>query len=446
MKLTSRMRIVYTSFVRWLTIPQSAPEMNPVNFRNVQIDAVGVGLASTASPFLQVFIRLMGASTLQVSMLTTMPAITGLLLALPLGRFLQTRKNIVPWFSAARLAVLSCYAFTGLIAFILPEKLTILGVLGIWALATIPQTVLSIAFSVVMNSVAGPAGRYELMTHRWSILGFTNAITALLAGQFLEGLPFLKVPFPLNYQLMFITLSVGGIISYYFSSRIILPDNPPIFEQVQHSIRERVKSYLDLISSEKPFVSFVGKRFVFLTGTSMVAPLFQIYYLSLGATEFWIALINIAANVTVIMGYFFWMGQTRRRGSRMVLLSTTLGVSIYPILVGLTTNVWPMAVFAAMVGIFNAGLNLVLFDELMKRVPFDYSATFVAAAQGLQYLSAIFAPLLATWISDTFGFNVALIVGGLVSLVGFGLFLQETLRKPDLAMAGAQSGSESQTK
>lgn len=446
MNLTSRMRIVYTSFIRWLTVPQSAPEMNPVNFRNVQIDAVGVGLASTASPFLQVFIRLMGASTLQVSMLTTMPAVTGLLLALPLGRFLQTRKNIVPWFSAARLAVLSCYALTGLIAFILPEKLTILGVLGIWALATVPQTVLSIAFSVVMNSVAGPAGRYELMTHRWSILGFTNAITALLAGQFLEGLPFLKIPFPLNYQLMFITLSVGGIISYYFSSRIILPDNPPIFEQAKHSIRERVKSYLDMITSEKPFVSFVSKRFVFLTGTSMVMPLFQIYYLSLGATEFWIALINIAANITVIMGYFFWMGQTRRRGSRMVLLSTTLGVSIYPILVGLTTNVWPMAFYAAMAGIFNAGLNLVLFDELMKRVPFDYSATFVAAAQGLQYLSAIFAPLLATWISDTFGFNAALIVGGLVSLVGFGLFLQETLRKPELAKDGIQSGAESQSK
>jgi MFS family permease len=201
-----------------------------------------------------------------------------------------------------------------------------------------------------------------------------------------------------------------------------------------------------MITSEKPFVSFVSKRFVFLTGTSMVAPLFQIYYLSLGATEFWIALINIAANITVIMGYFFWMGQTRRRGSRMVLLSTTLGVSIYPILVGLTTNVWPMAFYAAMAGIFNAGLNLVLFDELMKRVPFDYSATFVAAAQGLQYLSAIFAPLLATWISDTFGFSAALIVGGLVSLVGFGLFLQETLRKPELAKDGIQSGAESQSK
>ena len=443
MNFFSRIQMVYARFVRWVTVPQSGPEMNPINFRNVQIDAIGVGLASTASPYLQVFIRLMGASTLQVSMLTTMPAFTGLLLALPLGRFLQTRKNIVPWFSAARLAVLSCYTLTGLIAFILPEKLTILGVLGIWALATIPQTVLSITFNVVMNKVAGSAGRYELMTHRWSILGFTNAITALLAGQFLEGLPFLKIPFPLNYQLMFIILSVGGIISYYFSSRIILPDNPMVFDQARHSIRERVKEYLDLISSEKPFVSFVVKRFVFLAGTSMVLPLFQIYYLSLGANAFWIALINIAANITVIMGYFFWMGTTRRRGSRVVLLATTCGVALYPILVGLTSQVWPMVIFAGLAGIFNAGLNLVMFDELMKRVPPDYSATFVAAAQGLQYLSAIFAPLLSTWISDTFGFSVALILGGAVSLVGFGMFLSEKLpqARPEGTEVSAEVGA-----
>jgi len=439
MNVFSNMQIAYSRIIRWFTVPQSAPEMNRINFRNVQIDAVGVGLASTAAPFLQVFIRLLGASTLQVSLLTTMPAITGLLLAIPLGRFLQTRKNIVPWFSLARFTVLSGYALTGLIAFVLPEKLTVIGVLGIWALATVPQTVVNIAFSVVMNSVAGPAGRYELMTHRWSVLGFTNAITALLAGQFLEGLPFLKIPFPLNYQLMFITLSAGGLISYYFSSHLVLPDNPLVFDKVRHSIREQARNYLNQISSEKPFISFVVKRLVFMTGTSMVMPLFQIYYLSLGASAFWIALINIAANVTVILGYFFWMGQSRRRGSQIVLLATTFGVSIYPILVGITSHVWPMVIYAGLFGIFNAGLNLVLFDELMKTVPVDYSATFVAAAQGLQYLSAIFAPLLATWVSDQFGFSVALMLGGAVSLVGFGLFSSEFVRKLRKEKSGAES-------
>lgn len=418
-------RVIYTNIIRWFTVPQSAPEMNRMNFRNVQIDAVGVGLASTGAPFLPVFLTRLGASTLSVSMLTFMPAVTGLALAIPLGQFLQRQRNIVPWFSRARLAVLSCYALTGLIPFLLPNVASVYGVLAVWALATIPQTVLNIAFSVVMNSVAGPAGRYELMTHRWSILGLTNAATSLIAGQILD---LKQLPFPLNYQLVFIALSLGGLISFYFSSQIILRDNIQHPGGARHPLRERVTGYVHQILDEKPFVSFVAKRFVFLTGAALAAPLLPIYYVRvLHASDSWIALINIAANSTVILGYFFWTLQSRRRGSTVVLLATTFGASLFPILVGISHQVWPVVLFAGLSGVFQAGLNLVLFDELMKRVPENYSATFVAAAQALQYMSSIVAPLITTWLSNTLGFAPALILAGSVSLVGFMLFLSEML-------------------
>jgi hypothetical protein len=420
----ANLQILYLRIIRWFTEPQSTRQIIRSNFINVQIDAVGVGLASTASPFLPVLLTRLGASTFQVSMLTFMPAVTGLILAIPLGQFLQTRRNIVPWFSFARLAVLSSYALTGLIIFFLPSAASIIGILGIWALATIPQTVLNITFSVVMNLVAGPEGRYELMTHRWSILGFTNASTALLAGQFLESLPF-----PLNYQVVFIALSAGSLISFYFSSHLIIKDNPPAEKTNQRqSFREWANNYVHLVMGEKPFVSFVAKRFVFLTGTALIAPLLPIYFVNqLNASDFWIALINIAANITVILGYSLWMRETRRRGSMMVLLATTCGVSFYPILVAMTNQVWPVVIYAGLSGIFNAGLNLVFFDELMKRVPVAYSATFIAAAQGLQYMSSIVAPLLASWLADQIGIGMALVLGGVVSMVGFGLFLAEML-------------------
>src|SRR5512142_2703595 len=126
-------QILYARIIRYFTVPQSAPEMNPRNFLNVQIDAVGVGLASTAAPFLPVLLARLGASTFQVTMLTFMPALTGLLLALPLGQFLQTRRNIIPWFSLARLAVLSSYGLTGIIIIFLPQAASVFGILGIWA-------------------------------------------------------------------------------------------------------------------------------------------------------------------------------------------------------------------------------------------------------------------------------------------------------------------------
>jgi hypothetical protein len=417
----TNLQFIRTNIIKWFTVPQSAPEMNRHNFLNVQIDAIGVGLASTAAPFLPVLLTRLGATTFQVTMLTFMPAVTGLLLAIPLGQFLQTRRNIVPWFSIARLAVLSCYAFTGIVTLLVPRAVSVLGILGVWALATIPQTVVNIAFSVVMNTVAGPAGRYELMTHRWSILGLTNAATALLAGQLLDWLPF-----PRNYQAVFIALSLGGLISYYFSSHIVLPDHLQHAREKRSSFREGARQYVQQILSEKPFVSFVGKRFVFLTGSALAAPLLPIYYVrTLHASDFWIALISIASNSTVILGYFFWMRQSRRRGSQLVLIATTCGGSLYPILVGLTHQVWPVVLYAGLNGIFTAGLNLVLFDELMKTVPVEYSATFVASAQCLQYMSSIVAPLLAPWLSQQIGFSLALIISGAISLGGFGLFLLE---------------------
>lgn len=419
--LRNEFRRFSTFFYRWFNIPQNAPEMDRTNFRNVQIDAVGVGLASTAAPFLPVLLTRLGASTFQISMLTFMPAMTGLVLALPLGQFMQSRKNIVPWFSFARLAVLSSYGFTGLIVLFLPQAHAIFGILGLWALVTIPQTILSITFSVVMNQVAGSSGRYELMTHRWSLLGLTNAISTLIAGKFLESLPF-----PLNYQFVFITLSIGGLVSYYFSSRIVIPDNQVHMTDTRRPWHKRLKAYLKQIYDEKPFVSFVSKRFIFLTGTALAAPLLPIYYVrNLGASDYWIALINIASSSTVIIGYFLWMNQSRRRGSRRVLLLTTFGASLFPIFVGVIHQVWPVVIFAAMFGIFQAGLNLIFFDELLKRVPVAYSATFVAVAQSLQYMSMIAAPLLAPWISGLIGVGPALVIAGGFNLFGCILFFIE---------------------
>jgi hypothetical protein len=100
---------------------ETIEKQNRINFRNVQIDAIGVGLASAASPFLPVFLTHLNATSFQVGMLTSMPALTGLLLSIPLGRFLQKQSNIVKWFSIARLAVIACFALTGIITFFIPE-------------------------------------------------------------------------------------------------------------------------------------------------------------------------------------------------------------------------------------------------------------------------------------------------------------------------------------
>lgn len=388
------------------------------NFRNVQVDAIGIGLASAAAPFLPVFLTRLEATNFQVGLLTSMPAFTGLILAIFIGNFLQRQRNIVPWFSVSRLMVVSSYALTGLAPFLVPREYTVVTVLAIWALATIPQTMVAVAFSVVMNAVAGPERRYELMSRRWSILGLTAAITVAMAGQVLD-----RIHFPVNYQLVFMALSLGGLISYYFSSHIQLPDVEQPVPVNGLPWRQRFRNYTSLILSEKPFVSFTLKRFVYLTGSALATPLFPLYYVrEVHANNAWIGVISTAQTAVLLVGYYLWTRQSRLRGSRYVLLRTSFSLALYPAFTAMTQRVELIALYAGLAGIFQAGIDLVFFDELMKTVPSRYSATFVSLAQSLQYLSAVAAPLIGSLLADQIGIGGALVVSALVRLSGFALF------------------------
>ena len=56
-----------------------------------------------ARTFLPVFVARLGGSNLQVSLITALPSLTGVILAIPLGGLIQSRRNIIPWYSRGRL-------------------------------------------------------------------------------------------------------------------------------------------------------------------------------------------------------------------------------------------------------------------------------------------------------------------------------------------------------
>jgi len=153
-------------------------------------------------------------------------------------------------------------------------------------------------------------------------------------------------------------------------------------------------------------------------------PLFLVH--EVHATDAQIGTINMTLTLITLIGYFLWPRVSRRRGGRFVLLATTLGMTFYPALSAVTPQINWIILFAGIAGLFQAGLDLVFFDELMKTVPAEYSATFVALSQSMQYLSMIVAPLLGTWLADYIGLGGALWLSAGLRLFGFLLFL-----KPD---------------
>ena len=391
------------------------PTVEERNIRNVLADSVGVGLASGVGSFLSVFLIRLGATDFMVGLLTAMPSFTGMFLSIPVGRFLSRQRQIVPWFSYSRFFVLSCYALTGLVPFFLTQHRAE-AIITIWAVATLPQTVVSVAFTVVMVAVAGPRGRFFLMSRRWSLLGFTNAVTALLTGQFLE-----MMPFPLNYQVVFLGATIGGLISVYFSSHIILPDQelPELVPRGQ-SLHLRLRERLSEVTGNQAFVRFLISQFIFRWGLMLPVPLIPIYWVrQLQASDGWIGILNTIQSAVLLGAYFLWSRLSRHHGERFVLLASTLGISLYPALTALMPRVEPLIPLVALAGVFRAGMNLVFFDLVLATCPERESPYYIGIYQTSAFICSFLAPLLGTTLSSYVGIAPALAIGTALGLAGW---------------------------
>jgi len=403
---------------RWLErIVPLDQDTRSTNVRRVIIDGIGVGFASAAQPFLPVFMTRLGASNLAIGFQSALPALSGLLFAIPIGRFLQTRKQIVPSYSVARFMLLSAFALTGLVPVFFSTHQTEI-ILAIWALATIPQTFVNVTFTIVMAGVAGPDGRYYLMSRRWSILGLVTALTVAVAGQVLNA-----IEFPQNYEIVFGILWLGSLVSLYYSSKIELPDQLLPSAPSSDSLIQRVRGTLNTMRAHSLFVRQTIGVFVFRLGLSLALPLFPLFYVrNLNANDGQIGLISTMQGIVLIVAYFFWSRISRKLGARFALLATTLGLAIYPLLLALYPSVETAIILAGFAGIFQAGIDLVFFDTLVTSLPQESTSSFVGIYQTIGNLALFIGPLIGTYLANQITIPGAMIVGALVRLAGFATF------------------------
>jgi MFS family permease len=386
----------------------------------VLFEAAFVGVLITNDPFLPVFLTRLGASPFQISLITIMPAVAGLFLTIPVSQWLVNAVQIVDWYRFPRLAGAVAFILAALSPFIVQaHQWTIIVVLIIFGIATIPSLILMITFNVVMNAVSGPRGRYDLMAKRLSIVVLTSAVCMALAGWFLE-----QFIFPLNYQMLFILFSiVGGGFAFYFASRINLPEHRTQKVPSQ-SFQKTIQAYKRILNKNHAFSSFVWIRFVFIVGLMMSTPIIPIYYVrEAHASDAWIGIINMVQLGVMVGAYYYWMRKARSAmPNYRILLQTTLVLALYPAMIAFTNRVEWIAIITGLAFFFQAGLDLVFFDELMRSVPVSESIPYISLAQSIQYIGTILGPFLGSFLAQQFSLSTALFVAAGIRAIGFLLF------------------------
>jgi MFS family permease len=410
---------------RFLEPPGGATETERHNFRVAYRESALIGFISAGSTFLPVFVARLGGSNLQVSLITALPSLTGVLLAVPLGGLIQSRRNIIPWYSRGRLGGQLGYVVIALSSFALPPDFVVPGILAIWTVVTTFSAVTNVSFAVVMDATAGNRGRYELMSRRWSILGLMNALSLVLVGQALGWLAF-----PSNYQVVFVGLGLLGIVSYRYAAAIRVPDHPPS-DRPQGARFATLNDLVTRVRANPPFIAYAARHFVYALGAAIAVPMVPLFYVRvIGAPDAWIGLIGTTQALLLLVGYAIWRRTSRARGPRFVLVWSTIGTALAPAALAFTRDAPLAAAIAGFGAIFTAGVNLALFDRMMSIVPKGYGVTFTSVDTMVVFLAGILGPLIAATIADQVGLAWALVAASVATLSGALLFAVDRVPWP----------------
>jgi len=406
---------------RWLLHSSDLSQVDQ-NIRCLVIDTAWQGLMmGGVFTFLSVFAVRLGASNLQVSLLTSLPSVIMVVLSIPASQVVQRQRNLVRFTNLGRIPHRASILLVALLPFFAGRYL-IETILVVWTIKTVAIAFIDPSWVAVVAEVIPPQRRAAVNGGRWALLSIVTAAAVAVFGYVLD-----RVVFPVGYQIVFTVSFLGGVMGMFPWRRIVLPEET---EQLvaegapRVSLSERLRRYLGTLTGEPQFVRFLLTTSVLRIGMNLPAALYSIYWIRhLEASDLWIGWQATAGKIAPIVGYYLWGRVATRRGHHLVLLICALGVGLYPVLTGLVpSQLWLPAV-ALVQGFFVTGIDLAFFDTLLHVSPRKERPRFVAVNSVFAYLALSLAPLAGSALADWLGIRVAFYVAGAVHVVAVLLFL-----------------------
>ena len=410
----------------WRQVFRRRKTVEEQNTWNLYLDIAWFGvLNGITATFVSVFAIRLGASNTLVGLLVSLPALISVFWLIPSARIIERQRRRLPIIVLTGFLHRLGYLLIALVPFVLrthrPEALV-----AVVALLTIPAAMASVAFTSMIADVVPIDKRAHVISIRNVLISIVSTVTVLISGKLLD-----LIPFPLSYQLLFGAGFVTSLVSLYHVSRIQVADVSVAPYQASRSpqlvgVRRLVKQ----IMNQRDFVRFSASAFVFHWGLYMPSALYAIYRVkNLGASDTWIGLLSMVDNAVPILTYFYWGRVASRKGNRLVLLVSSLGIVLFPVLTGLSPRVEPLLLVSVIGGIFGAGLNLGFFNTLLEVCPQERVPSFVAINTTLINVAAFLAPLLGTSLTNLLDIRVAFFIAGAIRLLGAGLFYQLIVRR-----------------
>jgi len=368
------------------------------------------------SPFIGVWALGLGASNLQIGLISSLPPLIGLVAMLP-GAFFVDR------FTTKR-KVTGAFIFFHRLFFVFLALTPVLPAHQIWFLVIVnglmnfPGSIANVAWQSFIAGAIPAQDRARAFAHRNRLTSLFGIAITLIAGQIFRIVP--EARLNMLYQVFFITAFLFALLEVWSHLQM----REAIVEEVKEKPSLSVGQTFKAIASSRPYVIFCICSLVFHFGWQMAWPLFSIHQVrNLGADETWVSIINVVNGAAAFMTYGVWRRFIERKGNHLALAFAALGISVCPFMYAMSTSLLHVVAINALVGMAIAGINLALFNSLLDEVPDEGRTIFIASYTMLIYASAAIAPMIGIALLNRWNsMFIALIIAGSLRMLGTGTF------------------------
>ena len=403
-------------------VNRDVPEIYRNNFLHLFLDIAWFGvLSGSAINFLNVYATRLGATPLQIGLLSATTAVINLLFAIPAAHWLENRSigKAVFWTSIFyRIGFLLWVPLPWL--FDAPAQTWALIALALFM--GIPLTALGVGFNVLFATAVPGQYRAYVAGRRNVLLAVTFMLTSLGCGILLDS-----IVYPLNYQIVFMIGAIGGLMSSYhlFYVRPLKGDSVPesLASPLQpdplatRSTKHWYSTFrIDIWKS--PFKITLFLFLGFHLAQYLAVPLFPVYsirYLQLtdanigtGTALFYLSVLIASTQLHRIVSH---LGHKRVTGWGVT------GLCFYPIALAFSTLVWQYYMVSAIGGLIWALVAGASANYLLEKIPEHDRPTHLAWYTVVLNLAVLVGSLSGPIISNTVGIGTALIFAGVLRLL-----------------------------
>lgn len=393
------------------------PQKYRSNFTNLYLDIAWFGvLSGTAVNFLNIYAARLGATGLQIGLLTAASAIVNLFLAIPAGHWISKRHTGRAVFWSSVLFRIG-YLFWIPLPWVFDAQGQIWALIVITFLMAIPLTPLGVGFNALFAEAVPEQYRARVAGTRNVTFAIAYMLSSLMAGYILEN-----TPFTVGYQIIFAIGAFGAAMSSYhiYHVKPVEEKTPPLSELLPDSAI-KPESSLRLDIWKTPFRKVLLGLLFFHLAQYISVPLYPLYNVNvLHLNDDHIGIGTALYYLTVLISSTQLGRIVQRFGNQKVTGWGAVGVGFYPLTLAFVQDVFQFYLISFFGGFLFALVNGAYANYMLEHIPPHDRPSHLAWYTIILNLAILSSSILGPLIGETVGLAPALILFGVMRfLSGF---------------------------